>query len=289
MEDEFRGYPSEIFLSFPSEHLLCSICLDVLRNPVHCPSEGHPFCRGCIHTHLMMEKKCPLDRSPLVEADLVPNKALKRLIDDSVVKCLSLIGNNNESYLSACDWIGKVSELENHISICQHAYVKCPNYNCDSRIQRLSIKDHLLVCHHGMIPCPWCGEAKSLSLLQSHVDVCPYHTSPCPNGCRNSDEDSEVTMIQSSYISLHRQVCPEEIISCPHMHCPESLPRRKMEIHSNDMGIHYSKLCEYFEKQNLELVNLRAKCSDQHYRILELEAKLGYSADTCSSGCSIDL
>lgn len=54
MDEEYRGYPTEIFVSFPSSHLLCSICLEVLRNPMQCVTEGHLFCRGNFSTHPLM-------------------------------------------------------------------------------------------------------------------------------------------------------------------------------------------------------------------------------------------
>lgn len=55
------GYDIERFVGYVNEGLLCSICRDVLEDPLQAPCE-HAFCTACIHGWLVHHSNCPEDR-----------------------------------------------------------------------------------------------------------------------------------------------------------------------------------------------------------------------------------
>ncbi|RKP14039.1 hypothetical protein BJ684DRAFT_1400, partial [Piptocephalis cylindrospora] len=59
------------YVTRPSAHLCCPICHAPFLSPVTTPC-GHTFCRGCILQSLTFTSACPIDRSPLQEAQLGP-------------------------------------------------------------------------------------------------------------------------------------------------------------------------------------------------------------------------
>ena len=69
------------------EELMCSICTDVLENPVQTPCQ-HNFCNDCIKTWLDDGKlTCPVDRKRLVFKDLKPSRVLQQLLNSFVIRC----------------------------------------------------------------------------------------------------------------------------------------------------------------------------------------------------------
>ena len=69
------------------EELMCSICTDVLENPVQTPCQ-HNFCNDCIKTWLDDGKStCPVDRKRLVFKDLKPSRVLQQLLNSFVIRC----------------------------------------------------------------------------------------------------------------------------------------------------------------------------------------------------------
>ena len=70
------------------EALVCSICNDVLQDPVQTPCE-HIFCTNCIKEWLEGGQKiCPVDRQILTSAALKqPNRITKQLLGNLTVRC----------------------------------------------------------------------------------------------------------------------------------------------------------------------------------------------------------
>jgi len=113
------GHHSDIFLPLPKplslHHFICSICLDVLRNPHQgSPNDPHTFCLGC----LSQVKHCPECKLP-VTLPLLPCNKIKQIIGDLVVKCpdckwtgeFGLEGKLFESHQAKCDGVEEVKLL----------------------------------------------------------------------------------------------------------------------------------------------------------------------------------
>lgn len=68
---ESMGYDIERFVGYVNEGLLCSICRDVLEDPLQAPCE-HAFCTACIHGWLVHHSNCPEDRQVIDVSVLRP-------------------------------------------------------------------------------------------------------------------------------------------------------------------------------------------------------------------------
>lgn len=75
------------FVSKVPDALICSICNDVLDNPVQCPTNQHLFCLVCITIWLQDNSSCPLDREQLLATQLKPARLVNQLLEDYYVKC----------------------------------------------------------------------------------------------------------------------------------------------------------------------------------------------------------
>lgn len=66
---------------------LCSICLDVVENPIQCPLE-HIFCTQCIQQSLRHTQRCPEDHLHLSETQLViPSRHFRNGHSNLQIKC----------------------------------------------------------------------------------------------------------------------------------------------------------------------------------------------------------
>ncbi|XP_044870431.1 RING finger protein 112-like [Mauremys mutica] len=66
------------------EDVTCSICLDVLDDPVSIEC-GHNFCRGCLSTHWLgvsaQGRRCPECRAPCSRGRMIPDTRVKSLVE----------------------------------------------------------------------------------------------------------------------------------------------------------------------------------------------------------------
>ena len=71
-----------------AEHLICSICTEVMEDPLQTPCE-HSFCKECINRWLSGgQRVCPVDRQQLTAATLKPpNRILKDIQNSLTVRC----------------------------------------------------------------------------------------------------------------------------------------------------------------------------------------------------------
>jgi len=131
------GYDTTRFVSPVDEELLCSICLGVLEDPVH-GTCGHTFCKICINNWLQSQNTCPMCKTTQSRGDLVSVGIInfKNLINRLKVKC--------DHQPSGCDVICQLSDLPDHLKICQlrpDAEIKC-DLGCDLKMLRKTKEDH---------------------------------------------------------------------------------------------------------------------------------------------------
>jgi hypothetical protein len=71
-----------------AEHLICSICIEVVEDPLQTPCE-HSFCKQCINRWLSEGQRiCPVDRQPLTAETLKPpNRLMKDILNNLTVRC----------------------------------------------------------------------------------------------------------------------------------------------------------------------------------------------------------
>ena len=167
-----------------------------------------------------------------------------------------------------CEWIGEISDLENHLDGCQHANVRCTD--CNTELERHCLINHVKnECPLQVIDCQFCfttGMRQFIEGPQHKVDCFV----PCPNKCG-------VERISCEDIDEHNKICPTVIVRCDYhaMGCECSMIRRDMEAHSKENVYDHLQLTrKYLDKFTQEYVRFL----DQHYEtekaVIDLERKV---------------
>jgi hypothetical protein len=107
------------------EALLCSICTEVFTHPrrINC---GHTFCKVCIETWFSTSRqyKCPSCRADIFNQATHDDLLAKEFLNREEVFC----------NFAGCIWVGKLENLDNHMSECDCDPTKVP----DSPLNRVT-------------------------------------------------------------------------------------------------------------------------------------------------------
>ena len=143
---------------------------------------------------------------------------------------------------------------------CGFTLLPCPN-DCkkDNKTVKLLRKDIEVhkkeVCPRRRYECPHCRESGEYQeRTTTHLEECPKMKIPCPNdGC---DEE-----IQRCNISLHRQKCLFESVSCKYINigCKETFLRKNVEEHENDSQQHLQMAIDTVNQQEMTIGMLEDK------------------------------
>ncbi|XP_065447252.1 RING finger protein 112-like isoform X2 [Chrysemys picta bellii] len=91
------------------EDVTCSICLDVLNNPVSIEC-GHNFCRGCLSIHwsevTAQGRRCPECRAPCSRGRMIPDTRVESLVE----KFTKLLREEPEPDARDGSWMGQEDE-----------------------------------------------------------------------------------------------------------------------------------------------------------------------------------
>ncbi|XP_051467164.1 RING finger protein 151-like [Apus apus] len=144
------GYDIERFVGYVNEGLLCSICRDVLEDPLQAPCE-HAFCTACIHGWLLHHSNCPEDRQMV---DVTSLRPLYRYMRNDLNR-LQLHCKNREY---GCVMICSLESIDRHERECEYSQIPCSNDGCTVQIERRNLDGHLAVCAYRSRECPnGCG------------------------------------------------------------------------------------------------------------------------------------
>ncbi|KAL7439211.1 hypothetical protein ACHAXM_006625 [Skeletonema potamos] len=180
------GHPTDIFLSYPDDTLICAICHEVLNDASSFKECGHTFCDGCILECLAVNPTCPTCRE-YVHTGSNPNYALRDIIDKLEVRCpeeleerpakrLKSTGDNcddNGDEYSPCDWRGTVSGLKKHVADeCLLATMSCGEEGCQHMCQRRHMEAHRS-SQKGMMRHMELKYENKLKALEMNVTVSP--------------------------------------------------------------------------------------------------------------------
>lgn len=154
------------------EDYICSVCLNLLHNPVLTPC-GHHFCKKCIDEILKnKEPSCPIDRENLTGYSPFINKHLQRKINHIKIKC--------PQYKLNCNWKGEIDSLEKHFSQCDYFLLKC-EFKCNQIIERKNYKEHIKTfCPERTITCIHCNKFLVAKTLNEHLLLCSKIEIQCP-------------------------------------------------------------------------------------------------------------
>ena len=233
------GYDCELVHPPPSHiQTECSICLNILKDPCIVSCCGHKFCRDCIEG--VRRNTCPLCNE---EFSFMREQSLDRALMDFDVFC--------SAKPQGCQWTGKLRDLEKHLnrsystdnqlSGCQFVEVKCVHPQCRLSLQRQLIAAHQTdQCKKRPFSCNYCQAYVSTfeDVTHEHYPKCAKYPVPCPNGCSTPD-------IERQALDQHlKDECPLTVVSCPYRYagCGETLPRRDMAQHAQDIATHFMLL-----------------------------------------------
>ena len=164
MASQIQGYDEERFASTVDRDFICSICCNVLKDPVLCPRNHHCFCRGCITKHLENSQRCPTCADELtVETLAEPQRTIKRMLNESKIRCV---------YIDrGCQEIVQLQHLDQHEATCGFTPAVCTNQGCGATVnQRHLIHHESEVCEFRKLKCPSCEEiTKTLTNMEKRI------------------------------------------------------------------------------------------------------------------------
>ena len=152
MASYIPGYDEERFATTVSRNFICSICFNVLRDPVLCPRNHHCFCRACITKHLENSQRCPTCADELtVESLAEPQRTIKDYLNELNIHCVHIN--------RGCQEIVELQNLECHEATCGFTPAVCTNQGCGATVnQRDLIHHESEVCEFRKLKCHSCGE-----------------------------------------------------------------------------------------------------------------------------------
>lgn len=126
------------------EHLLCSICHEILWRPVTCETCEHSFCEACLSQWFQRQQRCPNTceyrqraRSPHL---------LVQLLSQLKVTCKNMS--------NGCTQVIPYEGLENHEQTCGYEMKSCQG--CLQSLLKQDLHRHELECDHVEILCNNC-------------------------------------------------------------------------------------------------------------------------------------
>ena len=145
------GYDDSRFERAIDHHLHCSVCYNVLKDPVMCRNNEHLFCRDCITEHLNTNSHtCPECNEDLTVETLRRARVISNIISGLKIKC-------DYSQRGCLEFI-RLEELDTHVENCGFAPVKCSNEECEMIVNKREIIHHeSTVCEYRKVKCHNCG------------------------------------------------------------------------------------------------------------------------------------
>ena len=144
------GYDDSRFEKAVDDHFHCSICYNVLKEPMMCRNNEHLFCRDCITEHLNVNSHtCPECNEDLTVETLRRARVVSNVLSGLKIKC-------DYSHRGFQEYI-RLEELDSHVENCGFAPVKCSNEECEMIVNKLEIIHHeSTVCEYRKVKCHNC-------------------------------------------------------------------------------------------------------------------------------------
>ena len=146
------GYDDSRFEKAVDHHLHCSVCFNVLKDPVMCRNNEHLFCRDCITEHLSTNSHtCPECNEDLTVETLRRARVISNILSGLEIKC--------DYSQRGCQESIRLDELDSHVENCGFAPVKCSNEECEMIVNKREIIHHeSTVCEYRKVKCHNCGK-----------------------------------------------------------------------------------------------------------------------------------
>ena len=118
--------------------ITCSICKNLLRNPVECLLCEESFCKECLEEREKTTKNCINGCYPIKST--FASIGLKNILNNLKLKC--------QYHLNGCNELFKYSELNlyyNHLKNCINRQIVCQK--CKDEIPKSKIDNHISICN----------------------------------------------------------------------------------------------------------------------------------------------
>ena len=136
-----------------AETFSCTICSEVLNDPVQCQNNEHYFCRKCITQHLENSEACPVCTDQLtLETLRGPSRIVAYVVSElKKPRCLHVSRGCTENI--------DVEDVLLHEQTCDYAPVVCSNEGCEKTVNKRDQESHETEeCKFRKITCESCDE-----------------------------------------------------------------------------------------------------------------------------------
>jgi WD40 repeat protein len=174
--------------------LICSICLEIVLNPVMCSKCENLFCKSCIDILLTKTNRCP---NKCIFQEKEKNRMLKNILSKIEFKCMYLL-NGCKAFIPYTDFI-------KHVNSCDYGQFRCLANGCLVIDIKDKMLEHLKVCPYRKKLCHLCKEEIMNKEFDSHVIYCENKIISCQY-CNQG--------IIHKNIDQHLEECEEMIIEC---------------------------------------------------------------------------
>jgi hypothetical protein len=172
--------------------LKCSICLELLYDPLSCQNCCSNFCSKCIEIWQVTNKKCPM-RCELKIQKL--NKTATSLLNKIKLSCPN-----------KCQQIVVYENFISHLERdCSLTKVSCKGCGLEGTLE--SIKDHLDSCDLIIVRCGLCQKSKIKKSIQNHLlNECSERETNC-NKCSQKIKFIDIRFHDNNCRNLCNSTC----------------------------------------------------------------------------------
>jgi E3 ubiquitin-protein ligase NRDP1 len=145
--EEKYGYEDSRFEKAVDAHFHCSICYNVLKEPMMCRNNEHIFCRDCITEHLTVNSHtCPECNEDLTVETLRKARLVSNILSELKIKC--------DYSNRGCQELIRLEGLDSHVENCGFAPVKCSNEECQLVVDKRELIHHeSTACEYRKVKC----------------------------------------------------------------------------------------------------------------------------------------
>ena len=190
-----------------------------------------------------VSKQCPHCRTNNFKYMI--NLPLARKIKDLKVYCPN----------KGCNHMIRLGDVESHKQKCGFLSVKCIN-SCGMTILSKDLQFHCQnKCSKRKVSCQHCGQSGTHEAITSQT-----HTSSCPEVPLRCDNLCGALKMKRKNMSRHKQICPEEMVSCTFAEagCTVTTKRKDLDSHvTANVQQHLSLLMTAYMSIKQELQSLK--------------------------------
>ena len=204
---------------------LCPLCQGILYEPILVSLNNIKICcKNCYKKYLENQQNyCP---NEVYDEKNESNQRQKEL--KIIKKNLDLLDMKCKNYEKGCNWFGKYSQFNGHISLCLKEEIHCFFNGCKATFLRENTEKHLKECKYRIMLCNKCGPYMLPPEGVRHCDICPKEEIQCPTRCG--------AIFERCKLEEHlKYKCPFHVIKCPfeQLGCKEEFMRKDFDIKMN--------------------------------------------------------